>query len=332
MWNANERVLARPSAESSWYPGTIRHVETDRCYVILDNRDDGWFGLGQLRALEIEAGSPVILLPTSGLETRSATVEKCDASGPMVRTSDGDSFVAEWSSVQVPASSFATNSGPQKSWNFGDRIFARWGGDLFWYPGTIFAEESAGYLIVFDDQDKAVVPSEDIIPLVVEVEDRVFCRPKFEPQLRYFPAEITRVDGEIIDVLYEDPDAQERCTNVGRIRIRRESGSLLFWEEGDRVIASGRDDYWFPAIVLSLDGDRTFVSFLDGRHGWLKPDEIRPLRITAGMSVQCRKSAAADYLPAIVEEIHGNIVHVKYEDESREHSLLGLLRIPAQAS
>lgn len=270
MWKSNKRIFAKPSNESMWYPGTIRHVEPGRCYVILDNHQDGWFDVDQLR--------------------------------------------------------------PFDTWNFGDRVFARWGGDLFWYPGTIFAEENAGYLIVFDDQDKAVVPAEDIVQLQVEVEDRVFCRPKFEPQLRYFPAEVTRVEGEIIDVRYDEPEAEERNTNVGRIRIRRESGSLLSWKEGDRVIASGRDDYWFPATVMALDGERTFVSFLDGRHGWLKPEEIRPLRIAAGMSVQCRRAAAPDYLPAIVVEIRGNIVQVKYEDEIVEPTLLGLLRIPDKVS
>ena len=83
---------------------------------------------------------------------------------------------------------------------------------------------------------------------------------------------------------------------------------------------------------MALDGERTFVSFLDGRHGWLKPEEIRPLKIAAGMSVQCRRAAAPDYLPAIVVEIRGNIVQVRYEDEIVEPTLLGLLRIPDKVS
>lgn len=328
MWQANERVLAKPTSEMFWYPGTIRYAEDSRCYVILDNQEDGWFAREQLRSLEIEVGSQVIVRGVDSLESRHVTVERLERNGPWVRNDNGDTFVAEWASIQVPANPSALQPPHRKDWNVGDRVFARWGGDLLWYPGTVFAQQDLGFLIVFDDQDKAIVPTSDIAPLSVEVDDRVLCRPKFEPELKYFPAEITRVDGEVIDVRYEDPDTEEHNTNVSRIRIRRETGAQIFWEEGDRVLASGRDEFWFPALVLALDGERTFVSLLDGRHGWLKPEEIRSLKITPGMSVQCRKGAASEYLPAIVESIHGNVVQVKYDDGTQEVSLLSLLRMP----
>ena len=42
-------------------------------------------------------------------------------------------------------------------------------------------------------------------------------RPKFERELRYFPAEVTRVAGETIDVADDNLELQETNTNVSRI-------------------------------------------------------------------------------------------------------------------
>lgn len=331
MWTTNARVLAKSPSEPFWYPGTIRHAEDLRCYVILDNGEDGWFAGDAIRSLDVPAGCEVLLKGKGESEPRPATIERLEQTGPLVRTTSGDSFVAQWASVQVPLNSLTQRPRSKKTWQIGDRVFARWGGDLFWYPGTIFAKVDAGYRIVFDDQDKAVVSADDLVPLAVEVGDKVFCRPKFEPLLRYFPAEITRVEAELIDVQYEEPESEEHNTTVSRLRIRRETGSRIFWEEGDRILASGRDEYWFPAQVLAIDGERTFVALLDGRHGWLRPEEIRTLRLALGMKVGCRKEAGDDYLPATVQAIRGNVIEVQYEDGTLEPTLLSLLRFDVKS-
>jgi hypothetical protein len=279
MWPVNQRVLARGEGADEWLPGTVRHVDGQRHYVILDSGDDGWFAGDQLRPIE----------PGSGAAAKP------------------------------------------RDWQVGDRVFARWGGDLLWYPGTVYARRDAGYQIVFDDQDQALVGPGDILPLVVEEGDRVLCRPKFERELRYFPAEVTRVDGETIDVTYDDLEMVETNTNVSRIRIRRSASGGTAWDEGDRALVSGRDGFCYPAVILVVDGDRLFVSLLDSRHAWVLPDEVRPLRVRAGSAVQVRHGAGAEYQSAEVVQADGEVLRVRYADGEEETTLLRLLRVPLEA-
>ena len=330
MWTVHARVLVRPDSDTFWYPGTVRHADAGRYYVILDNQEDGWFQSHQIRPLELPLGIQVAVRELDSSQSKVGVVEEVQGSRVRVRTRDGDKLTTDLASILVPERPLQPAITPQRNrpWGVGDRVLARWGGDLFWYPGTIFAVESGGFKIVFDDQDQAVVSAGDVMPLEVQVGDKVLCRPKFEPSLRYFPAEVTRVAGEVIDVVYEDSEEEEHSTSVSRIRIRRETGHHIAWEEGDRVLVSGRDGFSYPGQVLSIDGDRTFVSFFDGRHGWLKPDEIRPLRFAPGMDLQCRRAAGEEYLPAVLEQVTGDVLRVKYDDGSREQTLIRLVRVP----
>ncbi len=329
-WAVHARVLVRPESDLFWYPGTVRHADGGRYYVILANLDDGWFVTSQMKPLALAAGTQVAIDDALASPSQVGVVESVEGTVVQVRTGDGVQVTANLASIRVPERPLPLRSAraARTRWAVGDRVLARWGGDLFWYPGTIFAVRDGEYTIVFDDQDQAAVPPEDIMPLDVQVGDKVYCRPKFEVALRYFPAEVTRVAGEVIDVLYEDSEEDERNTSVSRIRIRRESGKSIRWNEGDRVLVFGRDGFWYPAQILSVDGDRTFASFFDGRHGWLKPEEIRPLRLAAGMSLSCRKGAGEEYQPATLERVSGDVLDVTYEDGCREESLIRLVRVP----
>ncbi len=327
-WDVHARVLVRPESDSFWYPGTVRHADGSRYYVILDNQEDGWFVGRQLRPLELSAGMQVAVDDVSS-QSKVGVVELVQGSTVQVRTGDGVKLTANLASIRVPERPVPLIRPAGRKWMVGDRVLARWGGDLFWYPGTILTVREGDYSILFDDQDQAVMPPSDIMPLEIQPGDKVLCRPKFESALRYFPAEVTRVAGEVIDVLYEESEDEELNTSVSRIRIRRESDQSIGASEGDRVLLFGRDGFWYPGQVLSIDGDRTFASFFDGRHGWLKPEEIRPLRIAPGMRLSCRKAAGEEYEPAVLEQAAGEVLRVKYEDGSREQTLIRLVRVPA---
>jgi translation initiation factor IF-1 len=328
-WAVHARVLVRPELDSFWYPGTVRHADGGRYYVILDNQDDGWFIEGQLKPLALAAGTQVAI---DGSSSRSqvGVVESMQGSTVQVRTGDGAHVIASLASIRVPESPLPFMPRQRMRWGIGDRVLARWGGDLFWYPGTIYSVGDCDYSILFDDQDQAVVPPGDVTPLEVQVGDKVFCRPKFEASLRYFPAEVTRIAGEVIDVLYEDSEEVELNTSISRIRIRRESGKAIRWNEGDRVLVFGRDEFWYPAQILSVDGDRTFASFFDGRHGWLKPEEVRPLRLIPGMQIDCRKVAGEEYQRATIDRAAGDVLQVTYEDGTSEQTLVRLVRVPGE--
>jgi hypothetical protein len=269
MWSVNERVLARADETDRWQPGTVRHVDRERHYVILDSGEDGWFVESQLLPLAPE-------------------------------------------------------------WQIGDRVFARWRGDLLWYPGTILARDGEAYHVVFDDQDQAIVGLADLMPLVVQVGDSILCRPKFERDLCYYPAEVTRVTGEVIDIKFDDFDLEEKNTNVGRVRVQRNSGARSTWEEGERLLISGRDDYWYPAVLLVVDNERLFASRYDGRHYWVLPAETKPLRLEPGQPIESRRDAKADYLPATVLEARDEVIRVHYDSGEEETTLIRLVRVLSQ--
>jgi hypothetical protein len=268
MWSINERVLARADESDRWRPGTIRHVDRERHYVILDSGDDGWFVESQLRPLAPD-------------------------------------------------------------WQIGDRVFARWRGDLLWYPGTILAYEDAGYHVVFDDQDQAFVAPSELLPLVVQVGDSILCRPKFERDLCYYPAEVTRVAGEVIDVDFDDFDLEEKNTNVSRIRVQRHSGARAAWDEGERLLVSGRDGYWYPAVVLVVDNDRLFASLYDSRQFWVLPVETKPLRLETKQRIEARRDAKADYEPAMILDTRGEVIRVRYDSGEEKATLMRLVRVAA---
>ena len=271
MWTINERVLARADESDRWRPGTIRHVDRERHYVILDSGDDGWFIESQLRPLAPD-------------------------------------------------------------WQVGDRVFARWRGDLLWYPGTILAYEYAGYHVVFDDQDQAFVGPSELLPLVVQVGDTILCRPKFERDLCYYPAEVTRVAGEVIDVSFDDFDLEEKNTNVSRVRVQRHSGARTTWEEGERLLVSGRDGYWYPAVVLVVDNDRIFASLYDSRQFWVLPVETKPLRLEPQQRIETRRDAKADYEPAMVLDARSEVIRVRYGSGEEKATLMRLVRVATDHS
>src|SRR5262249_31894351 len=62
MWKNDDRVLAkREPEEDYWYPGTIRHSEGSRHFVIFDGGRDARVGPSELRPLRLEVGDRVFV-------------------------------------------------------------------------------------------------------------------------------------------------------------------------------------------------------------------------------------------------------------------------------
>jgi hypothetical protein len=205
---------------------------------------------------------------------------------------------------------------------------ARWRGDLLWYPGTIMARRDGEYHVVFDDLDQADVADTELMPLVVQVGDTILCRPKYERDLCYYPAEVTRVADEVIDVSYLDFDLEEKNTTVSRIRMRRSTGANVTWEEGERALVWGGDDYWYPAVILVIDDDRLYASLFDRRHAWLLPAETKPLRLEVNQRIEARQDAKADYAAGVVMEVRGDMIRVRYDSGEEGTTLIRLARVP----
>jgi hypothetical protein len=210
----------------------------------------------------------------------------------------------------------------------GDRVLGRWL-DLWWYPATVLFREGGRYHVQFDDGDRGALLDSQVLPLAVEVGDAVQCRPKEEMQLAYRPGTITRVARETLDVEYEDGDS-ETNTNISRIRLWRcpRPVERFDFNEGDRILARVADDCWYPADILTIDGDRVTLQYLAGAQGFVTPELIKPLEVGVGLRVEGRWRGGDTYFPGVIDQERGERIHIRYDDGDGEWTTVRLIRIP----
>src|SRR2546421_4082095 len=168
-------------------------------------------------------------------------------------------------------------------WKSGERVLARWC-DFYWYPGVITRLGARRFFISFDDGDSAWVFGDQMWPLDLWVDRRVFGRWKGGGY--YYPGLVDARDGEKIHILYDDGD--QEWTVAGMIRVEENSRvkALDAWAEedpnlgdgkpcaykvGDRVFARWLDigELCYPGIISAADQDRFFVNFDDGDKAWV---------------------------------------------------------------
>ena len=96
----------------------------------------------------------------------------------------------------------------------GDRILAQWEADGMWYPARITAVEGRSIQVAFDDGDIATVGALQVRPVDWRVGTRVQCN--WQNRGQYYPGTITLIEGERIDVRYDDGDRE--TMTIGRCR------------------------------------------------------------------------------------------------------------------
>jgi hypothetical protein len=212
------------------------------------------------------------------------------------------------------------------NWRAGDRALGRWY-DFYWYPATILAIGTKGYHLLFDDGDQRVVQDSGLMTLDVEEGEELFIRPKNQPQRIYTPARVLRAAGEILDVEFED-GTQETNQKISRARFWRCPVGMkaIPFEEGDRIVAQDMDGYVYPAEILSMDGDKIIVQFLDGPERMLTPELAKRFELVAGARVECRWKGGQTYFPGKITELDGDRIHMAYDDGDREWTTIRLVR------
>src|SRR5688572_19567589 len=130
MWRANERVIAFPESEDSGLSGTVRHVDGERNYVILDNGDDGWFLDAQLRPLQLAVGVAVLVTQPDTGESVTGVLGEVDGDSLSVHLPQGEIMHANLGELRFPGRATKADV-DERDWQVGDRVLARWGGDLF---------------------------------------------------------------------------------------------------------------------------------------------------------------------------------------------------------
>jgi hypothetical protein len=100
-------------------------------------------------------------------------------------------------------------------WQLGQRVLATRLDDDFWYPATVQQSESSRSLLLFDDGDERWIDQEQILPLAIEVGDRIFVR--LPGAGSYAPGFVVGRAGEKINVQFEDGSDEQ--TSLGLVRV-----------------------------------------------------------------------------------------------------------------
>jgi hypothetical protein len=329
------------------YPATIVAVKAGGYHVNYDDGDEQVLPPSRLEPIAVKVGERIFMRPHQ--ETRlmyyPAIVKR--VAGEIV---DVEFEANQWQTAHVetnlpvgrarflrgpgptPANQSAPTPAGASLYAVGDRVLARWD-DLYWYPATIIGVDAVGSTVLYDDGGQKTVAETQLMPITVEEGERIFIRPRGETRLIYYPAVVTRVDDEIVDVqfdAYEHMEAHaETNLKVGRARFWRcpRGVSSASWQDGQRVLALLDDTFWYPAEIVSVEEDRVGLQLLFGGEMFVTPDLLRPLDVEVGARVECRWKGEAHYYPGTIAQKQGDKIQIDYDDGATESTVIRLVRV-----
>jgi hypothetical protein len=100
-------------------------------------------------------------------------------------------------------------------WTEGNRAFAFWDEDEYFYPATIVTIEDEDIFIRFDTGEEEWTDADYLEEFMVEVDDEVEC--KSVQDGLYYDVLVLSVDGERVEVEYEDETTE--WTTLSRLRF-----------------------------------------------------------------------------------------------------------------
>jgi hypothetical protein len=221
------------------------------------------------------------------------------------------------------------------NWCTGDRVLARWL-DLCWYPATILdilhvneELEQYAYHVLYDDGDQLFIPEVAVLPLSSFIGERIVISPKTAPPGVYFPASIIGINGELLDVEY-DEGGMERNLRISRARFWRCPVPVpeFSFQEGDRVFARTGDGFKYPGDIVEIIDDRVVVQTLLGHEMIVTAELVGEFSLNIGDAVDCRWKGGETFYPGRIAELVGQRVFIHYDDGEKEWTNIRLLRLP----
>ena len=100
-------------------------------------------------------------------------------------------------------------------WNEGDRVYAYWEEDEYFYPATIITIEGGDLYVGYDTGEEEWTTAEYLDEFSAEVDQEVECQ-SAEDDL-YYDVTIINVDGDKVEVEYEDESTE--WTSLDRLRF-----------------------------------------------------------------------------------------------------------------
>jgi len=102
---------------------------------------------------------------------------------------------------------------------------------------------------------------------------------------------------------------------------------MEYWTEGDRAFAFwDEDEYFYPATIITIEGDDIYIRFDTGEEEWTDSDYLEEFLVEADEEVECKSAKDNLYYDVVVLDVDGERVEVEYEDETTEWTTLNSLR------
>ena len=89
------------------------------------------------------------------------------------------------------------------------------------------------------------------------------------------------------------------------------------WNLGDRVLALWPGDmkWWYPGVVVGVEGSRFELQFDDGDRSMVSASEIAKLEFPTGAKIHSRISSELAYVPAAVLKQQGSALLLRISKE-----------------
>lgn len=100
-------------------------------------------------------------------------------------------------------------------WNEGDRAFAFWDEDEYFYPATILKIEDEDIFIRFDTGEEEWTNADYLEAFEVEPDEEVECRSAQDDM--YYDVIVLEVNGNNVEIEYEDETTE--WTTLNRLRF-----------------------------------------------------------------------------------------------------------------
>jgi Tumour suppressor p53-binding protein-1 Tudor/Agenet domain len=211
------------------------------------------------------------------------------------------------------------------SWKVGDRVFAYWDADGYWYPATITKIAADDIAVRYDDGEEEMTTADFLEVLEVGVGDEV--ESWWASDEEYIEAVVVEVKADSIQVQYDDNSAE--WVTIGNLRAAAED----VWSVDDRVFAYYEDDgYWYPATITAVNEDEVEITYDDGSAETTTPDYLDELDVAVGDPVESLWAADGLYHESQIVDISGDRIQVEYDDGSLEWTDIGHLRVAAEES
>jgi len=219
-WTVGDRVLACWGLDHFWYAGTIQAQEDDQFQIQFDDGDQNWTIAPFLRELQFEVGDRIYCRRPRGNYEPATIMHVLDEDQVILELDSGTTETVSFGHLRVIITSgddgFERYAGMDHEFKNGDAVLANVEGTIYWYPAKIVDCQFRQYNVAFETGELHWLGETEVMPLDIEVGDRVQCRMGHGD---YLAAQVLRIQSDRIQV--ESFQNQRLWTTLANLRVSR---------------------------------------------------------------------------------------------------------------